>query len=125
MITCTLALLFFVAVVLPVSVLVQFDPPGANLAGAPGQTVSWNFKITNTVDYLTLTPAGAFHDVFSGVAPVVGPGDVVHGTSLYTIDLPAPLGYLSTGQLVVPMTSTAQVRTTRTSTPVAIWSAAL
>ena len=77
MITRTLALLLLVAIVLPASVLVQFDPPGANLAGAPGQTVSWNFKITNTVDYLlisqvddpTLTPAGIFQDTFSAIRP--------------------------------------------------------
>lgn len=89
--------------------LFTLDAPGAALQGSPGETVTWDFHITNNanyllidqVDYLTLTPAGVFTDLFSGIAPVIGPGDVVDGTGSYTIDLPAAIGFLWSGQLVV------------------------
>ena len=89
--------------------LLTFDAPGSNIQGAPGQTVFWNFQLSNDanyllidqVDYLSLNNAGVFADLFSAVAPVIGPGDVVSGSSSYTIDGPAPIGYLSTGQFVI------------------------
>jgi hypothetical protein len=89
--------------------VLTFNPPGGALQGNPGQTVFWNFHFANSVnfllidqvDYITLTPVGTFTDLFSATAPVIGPGEAVDGLASYSIDPPAPFGFLSTGQLVI------------------------
>lgn len=105
-----LAIVFLLASsVAQAGVLFTFTAPGGALQGAPGQTVYWNVQLSNDanyllidqVDYLSLNNAGTFTDLFSVIAPVIGPGDVIDGSSAYTIDLPAPLGCVSNGQFVV------------------------
>ena len=103
-----LLLMLISAAALPASVLLSFDPPGANLVGHAGDTVTWNFELQNNanwllidaVDYQTLTPVGTYNDLFTPVAPEIGPTDTVPGQGSYAIDPPAP-PFLSTGFLIV------------------------
>jgi len=93
---------------LSASVLLSFDPPGPNLVGLAGETVTWNFELQNTanyllidaVDYQTLSPVGTYNDLFTSIAPEIGPTDTVSGQGSYAIDPPAP-PFLSTGLLIV------------------------
>lgn len=106
--TRTLLLLLVTAAFLQASVLLNFDPPGPNLVGHAGDTVTWNFELTNNANYLlidsveydTLSPVGTFNDLFSPIAPEIGPTDTVPGQGAYAIDPPAP-PFLSSGMLVV------------------------
>ena len=101
-------LLLLSASVASAGVTLGFLPPGANLTGQPGDTVIWNFQLDNNttwwllidqVDYLTASPVGTFHDLFTPVAPTINPGDIVNGTSSYTISNVAPPNFPSTGTL--------------------------
>ena len=91
------------------AVIITFNSPGADLSGLPGQTVNWNFRISNSanyllidqVDYISLNNVGTFTDLFSPIAPVISPGSFADGSVAYAIDPPAPPGFLSVGQLVV------------------------
>src|SRR5947208_10640242 len=100
---------FVMAVVAQGAVVLTFNSPGGGLSGLPGTTVTWNFHLSNSanyllidqVDYLSLSNIGVFTDLFSSVAPVIGPGGFADGSAAYAIDPPAPPGFPSVGQLVV------------------------
>ena len=86
-----------------------FLSPGNSLTGLPGETVFWNIRVTNDADYMfitqldyqTLVPVGTFTDLFSGTAPMLGPGESADGSGQYVIDPAVPPGYISQGSLVV------------------------
>jgi uncharacterized protein (TIGR03382 family) len=106
--TIRISILFLlVSALLYAGPVLAFLPPGASIGGEPGQTVQWNFSVTNDVDfilvtevdYLTLDPIGTFTDLFSPSAPVLGPSDWAVGAGQYLIDPLVPTGYTSTGSL--------------------------
>ena len=104
-----ICLTLFLASALHAAPILTFLAPGADLSGPAGSTVTWNFQIDNDsgyllvsqVNYSSLSPVGAYTDNFSFIAPVIGPAEFATGSGDYAIDLPAPSGYLSTGQIVV------------------------
>ena len=105
----TSILFFLVSALLYAGPVLTFLDPGASIAGAPGQTVQWNLRVTNdldyilvtNVDYLTLNGIGTFTDLFSPSAPVLGPAEWADGAGQYLIDSLVPAGYTSTGSLEV------------------------
>lgn len=80
--------------------------PSPNISGAPGQTIGWDYQITNdsSTDWLVLnsvsggvflngTPDSSVFDY-----PIVGPGATVDGPLFnLTWDLSAPIGFMNSG----------------------------
>jgi uncharacterized protein (TIGR03382 family) len=105
----TLTLFLLASALLHAGPSLAFLSPGNSLTGLPGETVFWNISVTNDayfmliteLDYQTALPVGTFTDLFSGTAPMLGPGESADGSGQYVIDPAVPPGYISQGSLVV------------------------